>query len=166
MCDEKQHQEKEFEYAAQEHERLNAFVAYANQSAIDNSTHTLKALLLINGGAAVAMLGMLGAIASGEAEWGDELRPFLEGLIMFALGVAAATLSSGMSYIVMYLQAVHADSLAQLWEHPYVRNTPATLKIRRWMIAAHIGAVALAVGSLGCFLSGVWELSQALTVVG
>src|SRR6266581_8178796 len=58
--------EKLREDAHRAHDKSNAFHTYVNQAAIDSGNLALRTLILINGGAAIAVLAFLGAVSAKE----------------------------------------------------------------------------------------------------
>ena len=61
----------------------------------------LKAAMLINGAAAIAILAFLGALASGELEFVVVTR-FARALLLFVLGTLIAAFSAGSGYLSQY----------------------------------------------------------------
>lgn len=72
----------------------------------------LKSAILINGGAAVALLAFMGAIFIGKPEVSKELTcP----LMVFTFGVLSATIASGVSYCTQYYYSSKNDSKGDYW---------------------------------------------------
>jgi hypothetical protein len=97
------------EYDAQVRSHLEAFKA-----TIESGREALNALLLINGGAVVALLGFVGAMASktnGMAVAASMRAP----LLRFGTGVLLGALAFGMRYLA---QAFYASDMNR-WGHAF-----------------------------------------------
>jgi predicted alpha/beta hydrolase family esterase len=72
----------------------------------------LKSAILINGGAAVALLAFMGAIFVGKPDVSKELTcP----LMTFTFGVLSAAIASGTSYFAQYYYSSKNDSAGNFW---------------------------------------------------
>jgi hypothetical protein len=142
------------------HEDLRRFIAHANEAAVSLSISTVKGLLLINGGAAVAMLGFVATTSSHQAGVRLDLGAMTGALMWFAWGVAASVLSSGLAYVVMYLQAAYAQSFDLLTEYPYFTSGKGTKALGYTTNSFHIVAVVVALAALLCFVLGTYEVSN------
>lgn len=150
------------EDAKEAHANRRAFIGFANQSAIDLTTGATKAFLLINGGAAVAMLGFVATVASKFEALSLEITSIVDALMWFGWGVLAAAMCSALAYCVMYFQAVEASHVTFTWEHPYVQENRGS----KWIFAltsfAHVAAVAAGVASLVFFGLGVLSVADVI----
>ena len=142
--------------AHERHEQNQQFISSANVAAIELSAITLKALLLLNGGAAVAMLGFVASVSSSLVANQVSLAGVVRSLQMFSCGAALAVLATGLAYVVMYLQAAVAQAYELSQDPPYVRGTRASTRIDRVYVAFHILSVVVACASLILFISGVF----------
>lgn len=147
------------------HADIRSFTAAANAAAVALSAATLKGLLLINGGAAVAMLGFVASIAGQNTEAQSVVSDIAGPLLWFAWGVALAVFATGMAYGVMYLQAAYAYSFELTPHSPYISASDHTYRYSKLCIALHILAVVLAAASLACFIHGVTLVAETLAAV-
>ena len=150
---------QEREYAKKQHDRHDEFFTKTNQAAIDSANFAVRALLLINGGAAVAMLGFVASVSSNESFLSLHLGSLLGATKTFAFGVASAVLSSALAYIVVLCDAIILGSKRYVWSHPYI----AASHRKKWLGAMrngfHVMAFLAAIFSFVLFLWGVWSLS-------
>ncbi len=148
------------ELAQSAHKENEEFVNFANKSALDLSAHAIKALILINGGAAVAMLSFAAAVTSKGNALNLDIHAIVNGLTWFAAGTGSAAFCALLAYVVMYMQAAEASQVKYIWEHPYIENKPKRKTLRRIHAVVHISAVVAAIASFVCFSLGVWDVSQ------
>lgn len=162
-----EHQRWEYEQnrqiAERWHDRDNDIAIRINEAAINNANIALRALLIINGGAAVAILAFLGSLISSN---GDKLTVELANLTApiewFAWGVALSPLAMAFAYFTNYCIASGIEHREKLYEHPYIKISTAS---KRWDMAALVFqaiAIVIAFGSLGCFLGGMYAVREAI----
>jgi hypothetical protein len=90
------------EDAQRAHDRIDEFGKAINIAAIENANLALRYVLLINGGAAVAVLGFIGALVGRVALSGvilPKIADAASSLTWFGAGVAAAALAMGFAYL-------------------------------------------------------------------
>ena len=125
---------------ATETRRENQFSA-----ATKSAETTLQALLLLNGGACVALLGVVASISANKDP--QSLKEIIESLRgslwWFAHGAGASVLASALGYLTNYC---YAESVGNR---------------RGWRYAArafHIFSLLAAIAGLVAFFSGAWTL--------
>lgn len=113
-------------------------------------TEILKAVLVINGGAAVATLWFLGSVLRDRP---DLALPLVLPLALFGFGFTVAGCATGWSY---FSHEGHAEALGQQelsWSEPFIRDTPGSLaagRRGRTFRRAALGAVFVAIASAVC----------------
>lgn len=131
----------------------------------------LKGVFILNGGAIIALLALMGALAGKDA-----VKPLLDvkmlikalipSLEAFGLGVALAAFASGLGYLNWSARVMqHWEPWD--WNH-YIRTgeRPARSKWIRPTIEAFRAAAILAYFiSLGCFGRGAWMVANAFRKV-
>lgn len=147
-------------------QELQAFIAASNAAAVSLSGAALKALLLLNGGAAIAMLGFVASMATGEGVSLLDLTEVVSVLQIYALGAGLAVLSTGFAYAVMYFQAAIAQSFEIIDEPPFYRNGSNTTLLDRVCSVVHVSSVLIALASLGSFGVGVMWTGGIVTTAG
>jgi hypothetical protein len=153
------------EDAHRAHDNAEEFHSYTNRAAIETANLSLRTLVVINGGAAIAVLTFLGGVASKEKIDFAKVGVVAGTLKWFAFGVALAVLAMALSYLTNFAMAAIASSMARKWEHPYVSDGPKTKRWRRINLAFHICAMLTAFGSLALFLAGMFAASDAITLL-
>jgi hypothetical protein len=145
------------EDAHRAHDAIDDIIRKANEAAIGSSNVVLKAMLLINGGAVISLLALMGPLAAAQkVAVANSLLSFVWGIVFTVIGMAFA-------YFTNYLTAVQLHSWTRKWEHPYLETGPTTKRISAWMIACHILAVLSLAISLAWFVVGVSAVRDAIT---
>ena len=102
------------EDAHRAHDKHDAFVERLDAAAIKSAEKALGACLLINGGAAVAVLSFIGVLASKDALaiGSSGFKPVADSLEPFAAGVVAAVIGMALSYLA---------HLSTVWQQKFSR---------------------------------------------
>src|SRR5664279_3937789 len=90
------------EHAQRAHDKADDFFASNNEAAIKTSELALRTLMLINGGAAVAMLAFIGGLTSKGTIVIGKFGTVADSLTWFAVGVACAAAGTGLAYGTHY----------------------------------------------------------------
>ena len=143
--------------AQRTHDKLDDFHRYVNEAAIKSGELALRISLLINGGAAVALLTFIGTLPK------EQKHAFADNLVWFASGVALAVAALGLSYFTNYFMAGIATSNVRTWEHPYIQPGPTTPRYRALNISFHVAAILVGLASLAVFICGMLHVRNALT---
>jgi hypothetical protein len=143
--------------AERAHDRSDEFATRANEAAIQGGNLALRMGLLINGGAAVALLTFLGTLTV------DQKRSIAPILAWFAWGVVFASGALVAAYFTN--RAVSGTERSRKWqyEEPHVKDEPHTWK---WKVVYWVFfgiSVILGLGSLGAFITGMLAAQDALT---
>lgn len=149
--------------AERNHDMVTDYGNRVNGAVAETSHNTLRALIIINGGAAITVLAFIGQIVSSDklkvsATLADVTTP----IIWFAIGVALAVVGSGAAYFTNYSLAVRTSAMTHHYDRPYIRPTK---KSKYWQIGAivfQIIAVLAASASLGFFVYGMFEVQKAV----
>lgn len=154
------------QYAIAAHERSYQSIADARKAALDAATTTVRLLILINGGAVVALLAFAGALETGGSGSTVTLGSLAMSIRGFALGVGLSACAAACVYFVSMVDAEILSSVRHIWEHPYILEEKGAK--RRLVVRAifyWIG-LALALGSLAAFFIGVYQVTEAITGLG
>jgi hypothetical protein len=155
--------QRDLERAQNIHDGLDAYALEINKGAMQAGTLAIRYALLINGGAAIAVLGFVGALAfQGRVAIGAGLNEIAGTLVYFAIGVVAGTLGLGWAYLTNFFAAAHASRMNKNWTGPLIEETPSSRRYKRWYIFFLILAVLSALFAVGCFLCGVLEVKAAI----
>ena len=120
-----------------------------NEAAINNANLFLRALLIINGAAA---LGLLAFFSNTGSAMPGEAAP----LISFAGGVAATTVAMGLAYLTNYCYTSASVDRHRGYEQPYVRESRESEKWIKIGSCSHKLAVVLAISAVAFFICGVF----------
>ena len=157
--------EKNREDAHRAHDKSAEFHTYTNQAAIDAGNLALRTLVLINGGAAIAILTFLGAVASKDKIDFVQVGTVANTLKYYAIGVAFALAAMALSYLTSYLMVSVEHFKQRTYEHPFVLDTDKSRRMMRFNRVAHGLTLLAAVSSLWCFIDGMWTTSAKVTAM-
>ncbi|MGH0004089.1 hypothetical protein ACQU0X_28795 [Pseudovibrio ascidiaceicola] len=123
-----------------------------NEKAIDTANLAIKSGLIINGGAAVAVLGFLSSILKEQKSFNQLMPSAADALMYFALGVALAVLALGLAYLTHYtaLWCINARG----------KSTEMLAKATKFLL--HVFAVAAALAPIGLFVKGAWMIREGI----
>jgi hypothetical protein len=141
--------------AERQHDRITEIGNKVEEAAINGGNLALRMVLLINGGAAVALLSFMGGLPK------DQRQAVASALAWFAWGVVAAASALGLAYFTNFCVAGLHRSMTYWYEPPYVRNGPHTALWRSLSFAFLIMAVLAGVGALVFFVVGVLRVKSA-----
>lgn len=131
--------------------RTEELVMLANEKAVDLSLAAFKGSLLINGGAAIAVLGFAASVITGNEGFSLLVGGISQALMYFAWGVATSVAAIGMAYFSVYFfSAAFADHYEFHRSLIFGRTT-------------HVLALALLVASIGLFVVGTLEVKEAFS---
>lgn len=142
------------------HDTSNQFHTYINTAAIETANLTLRMAMLINGGAAVALLSFVAGFAP------NQKRAVADSLVWFAWGVVAAVVGLALAYFTNYCMVGIEGSRIRKWEHPYIEDGPIT---HRWRMANrifHVAAVIVGLASIVFFVVGMFQIRGAIKLLG
>lgn len=137
----------------EEYKQRNEHHRTMHRSIVDFASGAIKIILLINGGAAIAILAFLGNEAAKNGSAADTLaavRALAPALNSFVVGVFAAGFTAGFAYLsqVIFLE------LPERWRPQTYGNVLRAI------------AVAAATASLFAFAVGSWSARDGLTSLG
>jgi hypothetical protein len=137
-----------------------------NEAAVKIADATLRAGMLINGGAAVSVLAFIGSLATKELITVTQLSLIASSLVIFALGVVAAVLGMGLSYMTHFFGAGRIASFTKLSEHPWIIPGRATRSYTNAIRATHILAFAAGLVCIVFFVWGMISVRNAIEHLG
>src|SRR5262245_59502610 len=149
--------EQNAEVAQRAHDRSNAFARQINEAAINAANLTLRMALLVNGGAAVALLTFIGGLPA------EQKRAVAATLDCFATGVAAALAGLACAYFTNHGLAVQERSKVFTDVSPYVIDGANTKRWRSVVLVFRILAIIVGSASVLLFLVGMLSVRAALT---
>jgi hypothetical protein len=129
-----------------------------NEAAISGANLALRMVLLINGGAAIALLTFIRDLSA------NQKRAVADALLWFAWGVAAAMFALAFAYFTNYAMAQAEGSKTWQDQPPYVVDRTATASWYWLNGVFHIAAVIVGLASLILFILGMLSVRSALRI--
>lgn len=149
--------------AERSHDKIDEFHARANEAAVRTADLALRMAMLINGGAAVAVLAFMGGLIAKDKIAAGQLANVASTLAWFAFGVVIAVAGMALSYLTNYCMAGVAASQMKKWEHPFVEPGAMTARWRLFNIIFHMFAFGAGLASLIFFVVGMLSVKAAIT---
>jgi hypothetical protein len=141
----------------------NAFHTYTNKATIESANLALRTLIVINGGAAIAVLTFLGGVASKEKIDFEKVGNVAHTLRYFAVGVALALAGMAFSYLTNYFMASIESSKTRTYDPPFIADSPKTDLMKKVNGVFHAAAFLSALVSLVLFVAGMYIASDKIT---
>lgn len=157
---------EEMEHAKRAHDLNRQMSNLCRSAAVDSANIAIRALLLINGGAVVALLAFVGAIASSDVGNAVKIEELVTPIFSFAFGVGCAAIAALLAYIVNWMDADITNSVKFTWEHPYIVDTKAAAGLTYIRIVCHYLAFAAALLAIGAFFRGIVTVTHAISHAG
>ncbi|HVH73473.1 MAG TPA: hypothetical protein VM755_01020 [Stellaceae bacterium] len=154
--------ELKIRHAERAHDRNWEHVKFLNEAAAKDARESVKLLLAINGGAAIALLAFAGALIARSTVQKQEVILVLGNLSWFAAGVSAAAVAGALAYFTNFFYAAMAALRTARWEEPFIEETRRSNRWKHVALVCHFLGVAAAVVSLGLFLAGLFEVKSAM----
>ncbi|SDF92359.1 hypothetical protein [Alloyangia pacifica] len=126
---------------------------HMNEKVIDTANLFLRSAILINGGAAVAVLGFVASIAKADKAYSEAIVGVADAISYFALGAVAGVLGIAIAYLTNYA------ALATLNQRGGTREKFFG-NVKRFV---HLFALVVAASTVAFFLLGVFEVKSAIT---
>jgi hypothetical protein len=155
--------EKQIKSAELAHSRNYDSGVKLNESVVNNANIALRTALIINGGAAIAMLTFIGNLYSKNGDLSSRnFTQLTTPLMWFAWGVALAGFAIALAYFTNYSIVAHAFNRSYSFEHPYVHETTSS---KWWLRSAYlfqIIAIVTGLASLAFFIIGMQEIKDSI----
>jgi len=154
---------RNYAFAMRAHDNEDKFYYQVNQAAIDTGTAAVKTFFMLNGGASIALLAFLGAVAGPGRVTEESFRLIADTLAWFAGGVALAAACGGAGYLCNFFTVYASRSRKRTLVWPYFEEGRLVWRILRttFMVASVVAGVL----SLVAFGGGMWEVRQAFQAV-
>jgi len=132
------------------------FALSINEQAINNANIVLRTLLLINSGAAVALLAFVGNIVNSETVGqGKSIVDLTLPLLWFGWGVVAAVFAMAFAYFTNYMVVGHTFAI-EANDQKRIRCLGAAKPF------FHAIAIILALASINFFVCGLFKVRDAI----
>ena len=150
--------------AERAHENLTEFTRQNYEAAFKSGQIALRTVVLVNGGAAIAVLFFLSAIAAKVSV--AQISVVAHSLIWFVAGITCGLIALTCAYLTNLYDANVGTSVSQTWQYPYSqpgRYTHYFVRISRFV---HILAIVAGTASLLLFIVGMWDIRSAIILLG
>ena len=144
------------------HDRSRAYMELTDEAVIKGGEVAVRTAMLINGGAAVAVLAFVGALVREDGVSVKQIAGISSSLLWFGGGVAAAAWALALSYFTNYCHGRLENSKLRTWQHPYIENGDRTPFWERWSFWFHVGAIVWGVLALVAFIVGMIDVRNAI----
>jgi hypothetical protein len=118
------HQEWQRRIAENAHAASDAERGKNREATVTAGIEAMKVALLINGGAAVAAMALVGALVGRGGATMETIRPVLRCLYWFGGGTVLAAFTAGSAFFAFDLYSGSAGAREKQWDYPYVVSTP------------------------------------------
>ena len=153
-------EEIEYEHALRQHERLAELGSKLTSAVVDSGAVAIRTLVLVNGGAVIAMLAFLAnVVPNGQP---DEFDGILGSLSLFAFGVFAATTAAAFTYLTNLSYEVSVAKIERTWAHPFQEKTKSAKRWEATGVFFHVVTIASGIAAMVFFLWGIWSLKAAM----
>lgn len=143
--------------AERAHDNHTRFIEHLNKASIDSGTLAIRSALLINGGAAIALLAYVGTLEIKESS------TVIGSLVWFALGVAAAAFGTAFAFMANFTQVTGETSKRIKWDYPYIFHTNSS-RIFMWlMYFFQISSIIAGAASLILFIYGMYQVEATIS---
>jgi hypothetical protein len=144
------------------HERAFNKMNSLNEGAMASGENAIKAAILINGGSAVALLALLGAVVDKASLAPGELERIGRLFMFYIGGTAAAAFASGFAYLTNFLYAGVHGSMEWSYTHPFVHETKASKRYAIVGTVFHVLSFVLIIGSFASFIYTSYQAKETL----
>jgi hypothetical protein len=155
--------ELKIEVAQRAHDRISELHRTYFEAASKSAELAVKTSVLVNGGAAVAVLGFLGVLLQKETISPKQVADVSASLIWFASGVGAGIVALAFIYLMNYSSAGGVRWRKLVFEQPFFQETSRTRSMRHIYTVAHIIAVLVSLVSVGLFIYGVVDIRNSIS---
>ena len=145
--------------AERAHDNHYSFIEILNRATIDSGNLALRSALLINGGAAIAILAYIGTLKI------DHAAEVIDSMIWFATGVFLAAVGLGLGFLTNYFHSSSEACQDLEWEHPYVISNEKSRLLKRLSYRLLIGATLAGLFSLAFFLTGMIDVKNTISSI-
>ena len=145
---------------------MTKFSENTNRYAVESAQQTVRALVLINGAAGIAVLAFLGNLVAGGSDFQSGLmKNAVMPMIWFSWGVVSAVLSIGFSYLTNYSITKSSTLTYRTYSHPYIEETTKSKFWSCWGESFRLAAILAVIVSVFLFVKGIYSTANIITVM-
>lgn len=158
--------EKLLQHEAQRaHDYVRTMISDFNKAAVDGANIALKGLLVVNGGAVIALLGFLASLASSQGGLGLLVPAVAKPLVLFAWGAALSVLASAGAYLTNYMYCSSVADWTLSFSHPFIAETASSKRWSFWGKIVHVITFLVGLASVAMMGLGINAVGTALPIV-
>ncbi len=168
MTDQGQYDRQKLEYeqklraAERAHDRETKLEDMFNENADRHAQAVIRIILVLNGGAAIALLAFVGALASRSTILLLEVGGISRHISRFIFGVIASSVAAMLAYATNFAYTASARFRVNNWEWPYVAETHRSRLLLYTGWAIHLLGILCAMAGLGFFIYGAHKIQRVL----
>lgn len=148
--------------AERQHDQRTELERQLNEATQRHAQAVIRIVLLLNGGAAIAVLAFAGSLASKASYPPPQLGGVIYNSVWFAFGALSTAFAAAFAYLTNACDAATWASTAPVWDHPYLYVTKKSKWYRRARQVFYILAVVTVVAGISLFILGVFKLRSAM----
>jgi hypothetical protein len=151
--------------AERAHDQVTEAAHRLFEAATRDAQSAIRIVLVINGGAAIAVLAFAGSLVSKVAYPVPQLTGIITNSLWFVFGAMTAAFAACFAYLTNLCYAGSLVNQTREWDFPFVRNTRAS----KWYLVAawifHILAILTAIAGIILFVIGMFAMRSALSLL-
>jgi hypothetical protein len=148
--------------AERQHDLVDDLGKRLTEASTRDAQEAIKVALLINSGAAVAILAFISTLASRSSITLANLKAITNNLYWFMGGIISSGITAACAYLSNILYAGHLMRRDKLWEHPYVKENAGSQRMLRGAIFSNWLGLLLFWTALALFIRGVYVAAHAI----
>lgn len=156
----------DIEHAIRAYDRNRQASDGYRKAALESANIAIRPMILVNGGAVVALLAFVSALASSGAGNAVSVSELAAPIRWFALGVGLSVFLAALSYLVNLLDSDISNCVEFSWTHPYVTETAGASRLRPLRTTIFVLALIVAVGVLVMFAFGILDVTKTILLLG
>jgi hypothetical protein len=138
------------------------FVLQSNTASVESAHSVLRTIMLINGGAVVAILGFICVVADKHKLSTNDLHAIAGSLRWFAFGVFCTAVAFGAAFLTNCSTALGNAAKPLDWIHPYVHDCPTSNWCNVFRNVCAVSAILFGVVAIVAFGTGAGSIYSAI----
>lgn len=147
--------------AERAHDQATKAFQQLNEATMRDAQAAIRIMLVVNGGAAIAVLAFVGSLLS-KGYSIPQVSGIISILRWFVFGVTATPFAALFAYLTNFCYAGSLASRTRTWDHPYFQTTTSSNWYLRGARAFHLLALLIGVSGIFLFIVGMLKISAAL----
>lgn len=144
------------------HSRMSSWRESADGHLVESGQNAIKAAGIANGGAAVAMLALIGNALSNDAASRLNKDLIAYCFAIYIIGLALSAFAAGLAYVVNYCYLLAYDARRLDYEYPYIHDNGWSKAWTRFGACFHVVCALFVVGSYCLFVYGSFSARELL----